>query len=483
MRFVDVRKFNLLDDGTRQVLRACDVLPVTPVTLWNWDAINEKTETGERKYRYILNKGSSRSGKTIGLIDCIDRYAREYKNKRCTVWRDTKTDCKKTVLNDIQKHLKATARWKKNFEFNKTESILSYINGSSYEIHGTDDENTVHGLTQDVAHLNEPYGISKEVFDQIDQRTADFILIDLNPKQGHWSDDLAKDPRTLVIHSTFNDNPLCPIESKAKILSYQPVSLSDIVIRRLLETDQALNYDCLNNPLKFLPLQIEELQRCQENEFKRSADTFNWNVYGLGLKAEKPNRIFKWTEIPDSEYFALKVTEYTGVDWGVVDPWGIIEAKYYDGGLYLHELNYKSENEIRANLTSTEQAQINSADEGIVKWLFRKFNIPFDRTIICDNNRPLKIFALRDAGWEYAFSPETIKYKGSILDGIDLLNNLRVYFTSSSENIKYEQENYSRKVDRTGVILDEPEDTNNHTLDPARYIALYLQAMGVINTV
>ncbi|MGK3947040.1 hypothetical protein ABK046_52810, partial [Streptomyces caeruleatus] len=74
--------------------------------------------------------------------------------------------------------------------FHETKSILTYTTGSTFEIHGTDDENTVHGLNQDAAWLNEPYDISKAVFDQIDQRTSDFMLIDLNPKQGHWSDDL-----------------------------------------------------------------------------------------------------------------------------------------------------------------------------------------------------------------------------------------------------------------------------------------------------
>jgi hypothetical protein len=68
------------------------------------------------------------------------------------------------------------------------------------------------------------------------------------------------------------------------------------------------------------------------------------------------------------------------VDWGTVDPWGIVEAKYLDGRLYLRELNYASENEIRQKLTPTELAQIAAGDTeeerrnqdsgGIVSWLF-----------------------------------------------------------------------------------------------------------------
>lgn len=449
----------------------------------NWNAINEMivNEDGklQRKYKYIIDKGSSRSSKTISLIDCCDLYARANKNKRLTVWRDTKTDCKKTVLHDTLKHLKRTNRYKVNQTFNKTESIFTYSNGSTFEIHGTDDEETVHGLSQDVAWLNEPYKISKETFDQIDQRTADFLIIDLNPKKAHWTDDLEKDPRAIVIHSTFKDNPFCPEEERLKILSYQPVKYADIVISGILTEQQAREYNIIANKLCLTDRQIKELSRCRENEAKNSANEFNWLVYGLGIKAERPNRIFKWTEIPEHEYKELDAKIYYGVDWGTVDPWGILEAKYYDGALYLHELNYLSENQIREKLSPVELANINGQDEGIVSFMFNKLGINKSSDVICDTNRPLKIVNLRRAGWIRANGAS----KPSIKDGIDTLNNLRVYYTHTSPNIKYEQENYSRQVDRYGVVLEEPEDCDNHLMDPTRYIAEYLKQIGVIKKI
>lgn len=451
----------------------------------NWEAIHATIPDPDgkpvRKYKYIIDEGGSRSSKTFSLIDCYDLYAKSYRNKRLTVWRDTKTDCKKTVLNDTLKHLKATDRYSGLLSFNKTESILNYHTGSSFEIHGTDDEEAVHGLTQDAAWLNEPYNISREVFDQIDQRTADFMFIDWNPKKAHWIEDIKKDPRTIVIHSTIFDNPFAPIESVNKVLSYQPIKCSRVVTEGILTEQLAREYDVLINSLNISPGRVKELIRCRENEYKNSASEFNWMVYGLGLKAERPNRILHFTEIPDSQYHDLKLTIYNGVDWGVVDPWGILEAKYQDGCLYLHELNYASENEVREKLTSTELAQINATDEGIVKWKFGKLGISMSNVVVCDNNRTLKILALRDAGWEYAIA--AIKPPGSVIDGIDLLNNLKVFYTASSVNLKYEQENYSRKVDRYGIILEEPEDIDNHLIDPARYIALFLQNQGIIRKV
>jgi len=438
-----------------------------------------KSKAGSGKYyRYIINKGSSRSSKTISLIDVFDTYGRCHSNKRMTVWRDTKTDCRKTVLNDALKRLKKTSRYKIGQDFNKTEAIFTYSTDSTFEIHGTDDEETVHGLTQDMAWFNEPYKIPKATFDQVDQRTSDFVFLDLNPKKDHWSDDLEKNPRTIVIHSTFRDNPFCPIEAKKKILSYQPVKLCSIVEKH--KTSE--NYNLEKNELNFTQKEINELIRCRLNEERNTANEFNWQVYGLGTKAERPNRVFKWEEIPLSKYQELNAKRYKGVDWGKVDPFGIIEAKYYDGALYFHEINYESEDKLKEKLTPTERAQISRNPEGFVMWFFNKLGIDKNEHIACDTNRPEKIRALRDAGFDYAFG--AYKGTGSIVDGVDGLSSMKIYYTSTSENLKYEQENYSRKTDRYGTVIDgEFEDTNNHLIDPARYIYQFLRREGIIKNI
>jgi len=443
-----------------------------------WAAMHEKTSAGERRYKYIVLKGSSRSSKTFSLIDCLDLYARKEKNKRVTVWRDSKVDCVDTVFNDIEKRLSTTGRWQVGNKFNATKTYLKYDSKSTIEAHGADDAVSIHGLTQDIAWLNEPYKISKDIFDQIDQRTSELILIDWNPRLAHWIEDLAKDAKALVITSTFKDNPFCPEAQRDKILSYQPVKNCFIVENKILPEDRARNYDTVANALKIEPKHLRELQRCQINEYKRSASEYNWSVYGLGERAEKPNRILKWTEISMQEYNAIEAPIYSAVDWGVVDPWAISDVKYYDGALYVNERNYSSENEIRERLNDTERAQLSSEDEGLVTWFFNKLGIPYDREIICDSNRKMKILALRGAGWDYAIG--VTKGQGSIIDGVSLLNDLQVFYTDTSVNVKHEQENYSRKVDRYGVVLEEPEDFDNHHIDGIRYVATYLHSQGVI---
>lgn len=364
---------------------------------------------------------------------------------------------------------------------NVTESIFKFRNGSAIHIEGTDDSVKIHGYHCDILWINEGYNVSKDTFDQLDMRCSKFVILDLNPRQDHWSEDVAKYPNACLINSTFKDNPFVPEQQRAKILSYQPVKLCSCVIDGRMTEQQAKLYDLEFNGLDLTDSEVAELTRCRENEYHNSSNEFNWLVYGTGQKAERPNRIFHWNEISLDEYLKIDAKKYYGVDWGAVDPWGILEAKYYDGCLYLHEINYLSENKIRERLTPSELNQIENSEEGFVKWYFNKFQISKNDLIICDPNRTSKILALRAMGYDYAIAAS--KPSGSIIDGIDLLNRLRVYYTHTSANLKYEQENYSRKVDRFGIVQEEPEDNNNHLADPSRYIASYLLSDGIIKNI
>jgi phage terminase large subunit len=458
----------------------------TEVFQKNWEAIQlmepdpEHPGKMRRKYRYIINKGSSRSSKTISLLQIEYLLALKMDNKRLTVWRDTKKDCKDTVGYDMKKvypsmpsaHL---------VNYNKSDSVYMFPRGSVLEICGTDEPNRLHGYNGDVTWLNEPYSMSKDTFDQLDMRTSELMLIDLNPKENHWSDDLQKNPRTLVIHSTFKDNPYCPKEQKVKILSYQPVEMCALVVEKLLKLGDAFTYDILKNPKNFVPKYLKELSRCMQNERQKTASKFNWVVYGLGLKADRTNRIFSsWQQCTNEEYESVKAKKYYGVDWGEVDPWGMLEAKYYDGTLYLHELNYASETMIKQRMSYVELEKINKMPEGLVRFIFDSFGVSKGANIICDDNRAMKVVALREGG--YYMAQTAAKGPGSILEGINLLNKLRVKYTASSRNIDAEVDNYVWKM-WNGAMLEEAEDHSNHLCDPARYIALFLRQQGVIRVI
>lgn len=461
------------------ILKPCETcagIGTTPTPAGNSEACDWCGGSGKH-WRYIINTGSSRSSKTASLIQVCNLYALENAHKRVTVWRDTQRDCKKTVLKDMQSYEYVWGLNKFTQSFNKTESIYTYPNNSTFEIHGTDDEVKVMGLNKSVAWLNEPYKISRDTFDQIDMRTDDFVIIDWNPRQGHWIEEIAKDPRAITLHSTFKDNPFCPPEQKRKILSYQPLKRCRIVEDKALSEQEARLYDTEASPLNFSPAALKELNRCRQNEEKNSANDFFWLVYGLGIKGERPNRIYNWKQIPDSDYHLIDAPIYIGCDWGSVDPFAIVEVKYYDGALYLHQRNYASETELQRHLNTTDRSQFAGKEEGLVTWLFKRLGIRTTDPVICDNNRLTKVAALRFAGYQAHLAT---KVAGSIVDGISLLQGIPVFFTASSTDLNYEQENYARQTDRYGIVLEEPEDVNNHICDAVRYVAMHLQKIGVI---
>ena len=53
--------------------------------------------------------------------------------------------------------------------------------------------------------------------------------------------------------------------------------------------------------------------------------------------------------------------------------------------------------------------------------------------------------------------------------GIDLLRRYKIHITSDSSNAIQEFRNYKWKEDRSGKLINVPEDKHNHCIDPCRY--------------
>ena len=386
-----------------------------------WDAINSG------KYKYIINTGSSRSSKTFSILQCHWLMCLKNPNTRISIWRETKADCKMTILADLKKAV-STFPNNESVVFNKTESIYTFKNGSTIEFMGGDEENRVHGFQGDIAHLNEPYNFSLDAFNQIDMRTSKVILIDWNPKNRHWIEEISKRDNAIVIHSTYKDNPFIPLEQKKKIESYDPSN----------------------------PYNVEQ----------GTADAYLHSVYALGLKAEKPNKIFKgWQKIKPAVFYDLPYQSYYATDFGLSAPSAIMEFKFDgDKTFFCHQLFYKPLNEIPHSF----------ADE------MAKLNIEKSKENICDSGNELnksESGKLRNAG--YNIIP-ALKGSGSINAGIETIQKSNIVFTDSSTDFEQEYEEYSWKIWQ-GIQMDVPEDrSNDHALDTLRmFVNWYVRTRGL----
>jgi PBSX family phage terminase large subunit len=383
-------------------------LQATPVFQSNWEAL----QSG--KYKYIVNSGSSRSSKTFSIIQIFWILAWTKPRTKLAVFRNTKKDCKDTVLQDMLKYYPSLPNWEQ-VTYNKTESTLTFPNGSTIYIEGTEDSLKIHGYHSDYLWFNEIYKVPLEVFNQLDMRCTTAVFLDYNPIGRMWSDDLMVRDNAIVIHSTFKDNPFIPLEQKKKILSYEPT---------------------------------------EYNIQQKTADPYLWTVYGLGLKAEKPNRIFKgWEEIEEKLFHDLPYPSYYATDFGLSAPTANIEFKFDgDKTFFFHERLYKPLNQMEGSL-SDEFARL-----GTIK----------NKENVVDSGNELnksEATKLENSGYNVIFAK---KGKGSINEGIETIQKCNIVYTKTSRNLAYEYENYSWRMYQ-GIQMDEPEQNNeDHLMDCCR---------------
>jgi phage terminase large subunit len=376
----------------------------------------------EGKYKIIILKGGSRSGKTIAIIQALASILHNSNTRRrVTVWRKKRVWAKSTVYHDTEQYLKSIGLYDKNCH-NKSDLIFQIKDGT-LEFNGLDDAQKLHGLTQDIAWLNEGIEATLNDLDQLEMRTNELILIDFNPtEEESWAYDLEKRDDVLMLHSTFRDNAFLPDTVIRKILSYEPTAFN--------------------------------IQQGTANEYK-------WKVYGLGVAAEREGLVFPRWELIDEYPPEAKTLGY-GLDFGFFpDPTALGRAGLLNGRLVLDEMLYETE---LNNIIIPGREDLPS-----IEGRLQELGISKGEGIIADSAAKANISELRSVG--YSITP-VAKYAGSVIDGIELMHHYEpFYVTTRSVNLVRELKNYMHKKNfATGKFLKEPIDDYNHLIDLFRYI-------------
>jgi phage terminase large subunit len=407
------------------------------------------------KGRIRAIQGGQGASKTFSILMLLINHARSVPNREIFVASSELSKMRITVIKDFVKIMVAFG------VFNRSEwvdgTLYRFGNGSFIRFIGLDKEDIGKGLRCDVMFVNEANKVKFDTYRELTSR-AKKIFIDFNPNAKFWfHTEVLTRPDCSFIKLTYRDNEYLSTEERSEILGYREKGYA---LNK--EGEHILNAD--GTPIV-------------TNQYWANM----WRVYGLGEIGQVEGRIYTWKKIPYNEYLAISTQTYTGNDWGKVDPWGVVDLKYHDGRLFLHELNYASENEIERGMSEVQKRAIRSGDdeqyEGLIGWKFTQMGVPKDRLIVCDNNRPNKIISLRRAGWEYAVA---VGGKTGLLDRISILNGLDVYYTDISPNLEMEQENYCYSKDRFGTIQEMPEDANNHLIDAAAYGVQKMFTDGII---
>lgn len=171
-----------------------------------------------------------------------------------------------------------------------------------------------------------------------------------------------------------------------------------------------------------------------------------WSVYGLGQLGIAEGKIYTDWQIIDVLPHEARLERY-GLDFGYSsDPTAITAIYRYNDGYILDEIIYQK------GLSNKSIADI-------------LINLP-PALVIADSAEPKSIDEIKQYGINILPAK---KGPGSIMQGIQYVQGLRISITARSTNGIKEYRNYLWMTDRDGRIINEPQDFLNHFLDSIRY--------------
>lgn len=403
----------------------------------------------QRKYRQIVSMGGSRSSKTYSILQILMLEMIRRKSIKITVWRDTKVVCRATVMEDFKKIILSDYNTYKKFKENKQTGRFTYTPTRSEIIfEGADSVGKVLGGAQDISYFNEITEFSKEVYLQITQRTAETVITDYNPSKSFWLEDYRHDPDSVFIHSNFKHNAYCPPNIVSQLLSYEPWEPS--------------TYEIIGSEVHYLGSVITQENQPPPHELntkRKTANEYMWLVYGLGLGAEKPNRIYRgWKKITPDIFENLPYTSYFGEDFGTSNPTAIVEVKYDgNGAFYVYPRFYKPLTAIDESISTTLRNEVPSMR------LYKDI-------IVADPAKKTYIDTMTNIGY---MCVEAIKGGGSVGSGITTVQGFTIYYVED-QDFEVEYNTYSWAVDRYEKSTDEPVMKDDHYMDALRYVITYL---------
>ena len=251
----------------------------------NWDALNSDV-------RFIINQGGSRSSKTYSLCQMIIVYCVQNPNKVVSIVRKTFPALRATVMRDFFEIMKDLEIYEKS-NHNMSENIYRFPNGSIVEFFSVDDEQKIRGRKRDIGWCNEANELWFEDFQQLNMRTEEKLIFDYNPSDSSsWLYKLPPE-ESVLIKSTYRDNPFLPESIKR---------------------------------------QIEDLKRTDEALYQ---------IYALGEKAISKSNIYNnWTFLGRKPQ---RFQSYVyGLDFGYNHPSALIRVYWSDGDIWIEPVIYES---------------------------------------------------------------------------------------------------------------------------------------------
>ena len=290
-------------------------------------------------------------------------------------------------------------------QWNRSALKYTFTNGSYIEFFSVEQPDKLRGARRNVLYCNEANNIPFEAYNQLSIRTSGDIWIDFNPTANFWA------------HKEVANQP----DADFITLTY-------------------LDNEALPQTI------VDDIEQAKEKAKTSEYWSNWWKVYGLGQIGSLEGVCIKeWQEIKLP--LEARLLCY-GMDFGYSnDPTTLIGLYKYNDAYVFDEIIY-------------QKKLLNSDTSN----LFKAHDI--NAVVYADSAEPKSIAELRTLG--HKVLPCT-KGKDSIVYGINLINQNKIYITSRSKNLIKELQSYTWMKDREGNTINKPIDAFNHCIDAARY--------------
>lgn len=305
---------------------------------------------------------------------------------------------------------------------NRTDFTISLPTGSQFICSGLDDEQklkSITGITD--AWLEEATEFSLDDFSQVNLRVRD-------PK--------AKGQQILLSFNPVSRANWCYLQFFAE----------NEELNEFRQSVKIIHTTYLDNP--HLPqAYVDALLQMKKTNL------VYYKIYALGEFGSLDKLVFQNWQMMDFDVKALKGSLMCGLDFGYVN----------DATAFIASLLVENEGRIYVFREWGGTGYLNDQIAGAIK------DMGFSKSIIlADSAEQKSIDEIKRLGVP-RIKP-CAKGKGSILQGIQKLQQYEIIVHPSCENVREELENYSWKKDKqTNEYINEPIDAYNHYLDALRY--------------
>lgn len=356
--------------------------------------------------RIRVIQGSSSAGKTIAILLLLIDYATRHPDKLISIAGVNMPHLKRGAKRDLKNILTENNYWDYyKIIENKAESTFTFFNGTVIEFLALD-EGKARGARRDVLFVNEANLIDYETFNQLEIRTKESIYIDYNPTSEFWA------------HTEL-------------VGVRDDVDFIIVTYKQNEALDEAI---------------VQALERRKHNKNW-------WRVYGEGQIGELEGLVYSdWVgidKVPDS----AELIGY-GLDFGYTnDPTAIVAVYKHEGGYLLDEICYKT------GLFNKDIAEI-----------IKQHNLQSVMGV-GDSSEPKSIAEISSEGINLIGATKTSQDKGKTYNqwAISKIQEMKIYYTNSSVNLRKEYLGYMWASDRTGKRLNVPMDGNDHLMDSLKY--------------